>query len=56
MSNSYTSTRNVKQVSYADYEYKRLNMMQEALMKHHAKNFSQLVKDLMRKEYQLITL
>ena len=56
MANSYSPQRNVKQVSYSDYEYKRLNMIQDKLMEHHAMNFSQLVKNLIRKEYQLITL
>ena len=46
----------VRQVSYGEYEVARLNMIEERLMKHYGKNFSQLHKDLMRKEYQLVTL
>ena len=56
MANTYSPTRKVKQISYSDYEYNRLNMIQDKLMEHHAMSFSQLVKNLMRKEYQLLSL
>ena len=46
----------VKQVSYGDYEAARLHMMEETLMKHHGKNYSQLHKDITRKEYSLLNL
>ena len=45
-----------KQVSYADYEAARIQQMENTLMEHHGKNFSQLHKDMVRKEYSLITL
>ena len=46
----------VRQVSYGEYEVERLLMMENKLMNHHGKNYSQLHKDLIRKEYGLITL
>tara|TARA_Y100001963_G_scaffold150176_1_gene230881 strand:+ start:601 stop:768 length:168 start_codon:yes stop_codon:yes gene_type:complete len=45
-----------KQVSYAEYEAARIQQMEDELMEHHNKNFSQLHKDLIRKEHTLITL
>tara|TARA_B100000287_G_C20118277_1_gene577224 strand:- start:49 stop:222 length:174 start_codon:yes stop_codon:yes gene_type:complete len=51
---SNQSLPKVKQVSYAEYEVERLNMIEERLMKHYGKGYSQLHKDLMRKEYSLI--
>tara|TARA_B100000965_G_scaffold351269_1_gene325717 strand:- start:228 stop:395 length:168 start_codon:yes stop_codon:yes gene_type:complete len=46
----------VKQVSYGDYEVERLHQMEETIMSHHGKNFSQMHKDMVRKEYQLLSL
>ena len=52
----YNTLPRVKQVSYGEYEVERLLMMENKLMNHHGKNYSQLHKDLIRKEYGLITL
>ena len=46
----------IKNVSYAGYEVDRIWEMEEKLMKHHGKNYSQLHKDLVRKEYATITM
>ena len=46
----------VKQVSYGDYEVERLHQMEETIMSHHGKNFSQMNKDMVRKEYKLLSL
>tara|TARA_B100000287_G_C20264083_1_gene635217 strand:- start:240 stop:461 length:222 start_codon:yes stop_codon:yes gene_type:complete len=46
----------IKNVSYAGYEVDRIWEMEEKLCKHHGKNFSQLHKDLVRKEYATITM
>ena len=52
---TFTTRPRVKQVSYGDYEAATLFMMEESLMKNQGKNFSQLHKDLVRKEYHLHT-
>ena len=38
------------------HEVDRIWEMEEKLCKHHGKNFSQLHKDLVRKEYATITM
>ena len=51
---NYPST--IRNVSYAGYELDRIRMMEDKLCKHYGKNFSQLHKDLVRKEFASITM
>ena len=46
----------VRNVSYAEYEVDRLTMMEDKLMRHLGKNYSQLHKDLVRKEFTSVCM
>tara|TARA_X000000368_G_scaffold372199_1_gene322387 strand:+ start:59 stop:331 length:273 start_codon:yes stop_codon:yes gene_type:complete len=56
MTNYSRQLPKIKNVSYAEYEVDRLNMMEEKLMRHLGKNYSQLHKDLVRKEFTSVCM
>ena len=43
-----------KSISYGGWECEKLNKMEEELMEHNGKNFSQLHKDLVREKYYAV--
>ena len=40
-----------KSISYGGWESEKLNKMEKELMEHYGKNYSQLLKDLVREKY-----
>jgi len=43
-----------KSISYGGWESEKLNKMEKELMEHYGKNYSQLLKDLVREKYYAV--